>query len=52
MSGQSGSHIDDAMKELDDAITEQDAVPGEVYLFGDTKKELDDAIKEQDAVPV
>jgi len=33
--GQSGSHIDDAMKELDDAIKEQDAVPGwtEVRLF-------------------
>ena len=37
MDGQSGSHVDDAMKELEDAINDQSAIPGsewsEVRLF-------------------
>ncbi len=46
--GQSGSHIDDTMKELDDAIKEQDAVPERLTNL---RLYREDAIRELGVVP-
>ncbi len=43
--GQSGSHIDDAMKELDDAIKAQDALPGPERWWAEIRRFRGEAVK-------